>query len=83
MLFILVSVKFANSYIYTYIHTHHYSPNQLLVIKLNVIQVNTIMPMITVAPDQLQTSKWNGNINSQPQSQLYGNILNVLAHLPK
>jgi hypothetical protein len=35
----------------------HYTPNQLLVINLKVIQVNTIVPMITVALDQLQTSK--------------------------
>jgi hypothetical protein len=61
--------------VYTYIHIHHYSPNQMLVIKLNVIQVNTIVPMITAAPDQLQTSKRNGNTNSQTQSQFHGNIL--------
>jgi len=61
--------------VHTYIYTHHYSPNQLLVIKLNVIQVNTIIPMITVAPDWLQTSKRNGNTNRQTESQFHGNIL--------
>jgi len=39
--------------IHTYIHTHHYNPNQLLVIKLNEIQFNTIVPMIMVAPNWL------------------------------
>jgi len=75
MAFISVSVKSATYYSNSYIYTHHHTSNQLLVVKLNVIRVNTIVPMITVAPTHLQTSKWKGNINSQPQSQFHGNIL--------
>ena len=33
--------------------------------------------MITVAPDQLQTSKWNGNINSQPNLSFMATFLST------